>query len=276
MERQSLNQEEQIERLLHSSVNVFRTNKNLSIGQERQSIKKRSSSMLLSKNFVPKLKPIKAIITPSPINLNQKPPGPVPELQKKTISTESIDSQDDSNLKSIKYIYSRRNQKQSSKINNIEEETNEVSDLENNIKKNPKIHSDLDLLKSEDDEFDNNKNKNKNKLNKKKFENFLENINIIRKNMSKIKKKFISNKDNLYDDSNIDNNFVRKRLNHFKDNEQENYINKIRKKKFLNLSFIKKIKYRTKSFNIKQRNVSTIIDFLEKKNRNNSLNPNKK
>ena len=276
MERQSLNQEEQIERLLHSSVNAFRTNKNLSIGQERQSIKKRSSSMLLSKNFVPKLKPIKAIITPSPINLNQKPPGPVPELQKKTISTESIDSQDDSNLKSIKYIYSRRNQKQSSKINNIEEETNEVSDLENNIKKNPKIHSDLDLLKSEDDDFDNNKNKNKNKINKKKFENFLENINIIRKNMSKIKKKFISNKDNLYDDSNIDNNFVRKRLNHFKDNEQENYINKIRKKKFLNLSFIKKIKYRTKSFNIQQRNVSTIIDFLEKKNRNNSLNPNKK
>ena len=111
---------------------------------------------------------------------------------------------------------------------------------------------------------------------KKKIENFLENINIIRKNMTKIKKKFISNKDNLYDDSNIDNNFVRKRLNHFKDNEQENYINKIRKKKFLNLSFIKKIKYRTKSFNIKQRNVSTIIDFLEKKNRNNSLNPNKK
>ena len=274
MERQSLNQEEQIERLLHSSVNVFRTNKNLSIGQERQSIKKRSSSMLLSKNFVPKLKPIKAIITPSPINLNQKPPGPVPELQKKTISTESIDSQDDSNLKSIKYIYSRRNQKQSSKINNIEEETNEVSDLENNIKKNPKIHSDLDLLKSEDDEFDNNKNKIK--YNKKKIENFLENINIIRKNMTKIKKKFISNKDNLYDDSNIDNNFVRKRLNHFKDNEQENYINKIRKKKFLNLSFIKKIIYRTKSLNIKQRNVSTIIDFLEKKNRNNSLNPNKK
>ena len=94
--------------------------------------------------------------------------------------------------------------------------------------------------------------------------------------MSKIKKKFISIKDNLYDDSNIDNNFVRKRLNHFKDNEQENYINKIRKKKFLNLSFIKKIIYRTKSLNIKQRNVSTIIDFLEKKNRNNSLNPNKK
>ena len=274
MERQSSNQEEQIERFLHSSVNVFRINKNLSIGQERQSIKKRSSSMLLSKNFVPKLKPIKAIITPSPINLNQKPPGPVPELQKKTLSTESIDSQDDSNLKSIKYIYSRRNQKQSSKINNIEEETNEVSDLENNIKKNPKIHSDLDLLKSEDDEFDNNKNKIK--YNKKKIENFLENINIIRKNMTKIKKKFISNKDNLYDDSNIDNNFVRKRLNHFKDNEQENYINKIRKKKFLNLSFIKKIIYRTKSLNIKQRNVSTIIDFLEKKNRNNSLNPNKK
>ena len=274
MERQSSNQEEQIERFLHSSVNVFRINKNLSIGQERQSIKKRSSSMLLSKNFVPKLKPIKAIITPSPINLNQKPPGPVPELQKKTISTESIDSQDDSNLKSIKYIYSRRNQKQSSKINNIEEETNEVSDLENNIKKNPKIHSDLDLLKSEDDEFDNNKNKIK--YNKKKIENFLENINIIRKNMTKIKKKFISNKDNLYDDSNIDKNFVRKRLNHFKDNEQENYINKIRKKKFLNLSFIKKIIYRTKSLNIKQRNVSTIIDFLEKKNRNNSLNPNKK
>ena len=168
MENNSSDEEEINMKNLHFSVNLFHNNTDLSL-EEEKNYRKRSSSMSLNppKNFVPKLKPIKAIITPSPINLNQKPPGPVPELQKKTISTESIDSQDDSNLKSIKYIYSRRNQKQSSKINNIEEETNEVSDLENNIKKNPKIHSDLDLLKSEDDEFDNNKNKIK--YNKKIF-----------------------------------------------------------------------------------------------------------
>ena len=262
MEKQKQNKEEQMERFMHSSVNVFRTTNNLSIEQDRSSLKKRSSSMLLSNNFVPRLRPIKAIICPSPISLNQKPAGPVQEIQRRTISTASIDSQNDSNLKPIRCIYFRRNPKKSFKIINIEEETYPFSDHANNS----------DSAKSDDEYGDNNKNKfnNNNKINY-----FFNNIKIIRKNMAKFRKNYIS-KENLLDDSNIDNRFVGKRLNNFKNIEQQDIFNNIRKNKFLNLSHLKKIKYRTKSFSIKTRYVSTILGFLEKNNRDNSINSNGK
>ena len=263
MEKESLNKEEQMERSLHNSFNIFRkkTN-NLSIEEHRNYIKKRSSSMLLNSptKFVPKLKPIKANISPSPIKLNQKyPPTSAPEIQNSIISKASFDSQNDSNLKTIKYIYSRRYRpKKSFKIINIEEEIYAVSDCENS-----------DFSKS-DKESDNNLNKyNKNN----KFDYFLNNIKIMRKNMAKIKKNFINN-ENLLDDSKIDNNFVGKRFNHFKSNDKDNLINTIRKKKILYP--LKKIKYRTKSFSIEQRYVHTILGFLEKNNSTNSLNSNGK
>ena len=271
MEKQSLNKEEQMERPLHCSVNIFRRqNNNLSIEENKDSLKKRSSSMLnLSINFVPKLKPIKANIDPSPINLNQKyPPMIVPEMQNTTISTSSFDSQNESNLKSIKYIYSRRyHPKKSFKFLNIEEETYAISDCENTSKKGLIIYSDSDSSKG-DDESDNNNNLNK----YNKIDDFFNNIKIMRKKMAKIRKSF--NNQNLLDDSNIDNHFVGKRFNHFKNINQDNLINIIKKKKLLNP--LKKIKYRTKSFSIEQRYVSTILGFLEKNSRTNSLNSNGK
>ena len=265
MERQSINkEEEQMERSLHNSVNIFRKKSNhLSIEENKNSnyIKKRSSSMLLSSptNFVPKLKPIKAIISPSPIKLNQKyPPMHAPEIQNSTISTASFDSQNESNLKTIKYIDSRRYRpKKSFKIVNIKEEIYAISDCENS-----------DFSKS-DKESDNNLNiYNKNN----KFGYFLNNIKIMRKKMIKIRKSF-KNNDSLLDDSNIDNHSAGKRFNHFKNNNQENFINTIREKKILYP--LKKIKYRTKSFSIQQRYVQTILGFLENNNRT-SLNSNGK
>ena len=65
-----------------------------------------------------------------------------------------------------------------------------------------------------------------------------------------------------------------KRFNNFKNINQPNLINTIKKKKILNP--LKKIKYRTKSFNIKQRYVSTILGFLEENSSTNSLNSNGK
>ena len=274
MEKQSLNKEEQKERPLHSSVNILKKqNSILSIEPNKNYLKKRSSSMLnLSVNFVPKLKPIKAIIAPSPINLNQKySPMPVSELQNTTISTSSFDSQNDSNSKTIKYIYSRRyHPKKSFKFLNIEEETYAISDCENPSKKGLKIYSDSDSSKT-DDESDNNLNTlNKNK---KIDDYFLNNIKMMRKKMAKIRTNFINN-ENLLDDSNIDSHFVGKRFNHFKNINQQNCFITNKKKQILNP--LKKIKYRTKSFNIKQRYVSTILGFLEKNSSTNSFNSNEK
>ena len=261
MEKQQLNKEQQMERSIHNSVNIFRSN-NISIGQNNDYTEKRSSSMLLnsSLNFVPKLKPIKAIISPSPINLNQKcPPIPVPEIQSTTISTASFDSQNESNLKIIKRVYSRKyHPRKSFKILNIEEETYAMSDYENS-----------DASKSDDE---NDINLNKYNINNK-YGYFINNIKIMRKSMAKFRKSFVSN-ENLLDDSKIDNHFVGKRFNHFKNINQENFINTIKKKKILNP--LKKIKYRTKSFSIKRGYVSTILGFLEKNNSTSSLNSNGK
>ena len=91
--------------------------------------------------------------------------------------------------------------------------------------------------------------------------------------MAKIRKSFVSN-ESLLDDSKIENHFVGKRFNHFKNINQDNFINTIRRKKILNP--LKKIKYRTKSFSIKRGYVSTILGFLEKNNSTISLNSNGK
>ena len=125
---------------MHCSLSFFRKKNNLSIEKDQRGFRKRSSSMLLNKLLVPQLKPIKTIICPSPINLNQKCPSkpPLLENQNTTISTSSFDSQNDFNLNPIRYIYSRRKiPKKSFKILNIEEEVYPISDCENNSKKGP-------------------------------------------------------------------------------------------------------------------------------------------
>ena len=184
------------------------------------------------------------------------------------MSTASFDSQNDSNLNIIKKNNTRRYRpKKSFKFLNIEEETYAISDCENTSKKGLIIYSDSDSSKG-DDESDNNNNLNK----YNKIDDFFNNIKIMRKKMAKIRKSF--NNQNLLDDSNIDNHFVGKRFNHFKNINQDNLINIIKKKKLLNP--LKKIKYRTKSFSIEQRYVSTILGFLEKNSRTNSLNSNGK
>jgi len=260
---------------LHSSVNFF-TNKNklsLEGGEEEKRLKyrKRSSSMSLlkiPKNFVPKLKPIQTIICPSPINLNQKAPiVPVPEIQRTTISTASFDSQNDLNLKPIRCIYSRKKkQKKSFKFLNIEEETYAISDNEDNSKNIYKLYSDSDTSKSEEED---------NNLTNYKKINFLNNINLMREKMTKIKRNSKYN-DNLFDDSNIDNHYLVKSLGQYKNLCHPKNIIKERKNHNMNLNRLRSMKIRTKSFNIKQRYVPTILGFLEKNSSANSLNSNDK
>jgi hypothetical protein len=276
MERKE-SEEELMETLnLHSSVNFFTKKNTLSLegGEEEKRLKyrKRSSSMSIMKipkNFVPKLKPIKTVICPSPINLNQKAPiVPIPEIQSTTISTASFDSQNDLNQKPIKCIYSRKRKpkKKSFKFLNIEEETYAMSDKEDNSKNICKIYSDSDTSKSEEED--------NNITNYKKI-NILNNINLMREKMTKIKRNSIYN-DNLFDDSNIDNHYLVKSLGQYKNICHPKDIIKMRKNHNMNLNRLRSMKIRTKSFSIKQRYVPTILGFLEKSSSANSLNSNDK
>lgn len=251
-------EEEHFERSLHNSVNVFHKKNDLSFEEDKKSYRKRSSSMSLNapKDFVPKLKPVKSIICPSPINLNQ-PINP----DKKNIKDSglSIDRHDDFNLKPIKCIFSKRRKRKSMKIIKIEEETHEteaISDCEDKSKKVTIIFTDSDTSNS--NEEDNSKNN--------KFD-FLKNINFMREKMIYIRKNSLYN-DNIYDDSSIGNTL--------KNIYQQKFITKLRRNKNMFLKPLKSIKYRTKSFNYKQTHVSTILGFLEKNNSSNSVNSNGK
>lgn len=268
MERLSSEEEEEIPKTnLHSSINFFTQKNKLSFEEDKKCYRKRSSSMSLNfpKNFVPKLKPIKSIICPSPIKLNEKSPPQQPENQNTSISTTSFDSQNDFSLKPIKYIFSRKKHKKSIKIINIEEETYAVSDCEDNSKKLI-IHTNSDTSKSEEE--DNNRflsNKN----------TFFQNIKLMRVKMTKLRKSFHLN-ESLFDDSDIENFFKKKRFNESKGLSSSLFINKIKKNKNMFLNPLKPFKYRRKSFNIKQSYVSTILGFLEKNNSTHSLNSNGK
>lgn len=265
MEKYSLKEDKKKEsKNIHSSGNIFRNNIK-SIEKENSRFRKRSSSMLLklNNNYVPKLKPVKAVICPSPYILNQKsPPKAQPEIHNTTVSTASFDSTNEHNLKPIKYIYRRKKPKISFKFLNIEEEAYAISDCEENSKK-AQILSDSDSSKSEEEIGKNNKYI----INKKYYQN----INIMRKKMEKIRKSFIYN-ENLFDDSEINNRSVGKRFEQFKNIEKKSFISTIRKNRNFIINPLKKIKYRTKSFHIQPKFVPTILGFLEKNNSANSLN----
>ena len=160
MDKQS-SDEEQFEKSLHNSVNIFHNNKNISL-EEEQCYRKRSSSMSINPllDFVPKLKPIKTIICPSPIKLNQKSPQETPDKINTKISPSSYEN-NDLNLKPIKFIFSRKRKKprKSNKIINIEEETHEteaISDCEDKSKKVYLIYTDSDTSNSNTEENNSN------------------------------------------------------------------------------------------------------------------------
>ena len=261
MESQSSDEKEEFEiSIMHKSVNFGQKKNILSIEEDKKGYIKRSSSLSLiyPKNFVPKLKPIKTNICPSPINLNQKSPD---SPEKLSLNPNEI------NLKPIKIICpKKRKLRKSTKFLNIEEETHEteaISDYEDKYKKATLATEELESSKSDIEDNDNIKGDKK--------INFLKNINVIRKKMETIKNSFI-NYDNINDDSNITNNFAKKRLYYKKKIYQEKYYDKIRQNKNMNLDPLKCNKNRTKSFNIRQGFVSTILGFLEKSNSSLSLN----
>ena len=249
---------------MHKSIN-FGTKKNtLSLEEDKKGYRKRSSSLslIIPKSFVPKLKPIKTDICPSPINLDQKAPDSPEKL--------SLD-QNEINLKPIKLNhYKKRKLRKSTKFLNIEEETHEteaISDYEDKSKKATLATADLDSSKSDIDDNDN-----------KKYEknNFSKNINVIRKKMETIKNSN-SYYDNINDDSNINKNYPIKRLYQNKNIYKDNFLEKTRENKNMNSDPLKSNnKNRTKSFNIRQGFVSTILGFLEKSNSSLSLKSNGK
>ena len=277
MENKPPNEDDKIDnKIMHSSVNYFRKKNTLSLEKDKKGLKKRSSSMLLKNNFVPKLKPIKANICPSPINLNQKSPPQVPnEAQNLTISTASFDSQNDLNSKPIKILYSKRKKpKKSFKIINIEEEALAKSDYEDNSKKESK--NEYESESSSDDEIDNDKDNNNNiKTKFTKIKNNIKNINIMRKKMIEFKRNFPFNSSFL-DDSDINKRNKEKVLNKYKNIGQKNFLDKERKSRNLIPNHLGMIKYRTKSFHVNANFVTSILGFLEKNNSTNSLKSNGK
>lgn len=259
MESQSSEEEEYEMGQMHRTVNFGVKKNTLSLEEDKKGYRKRSSSMSLkmTKDFVPKLKPIESNICPSPINLDQKSPD----------SPEKFSlNQNEINLKPIRLIHpKKRKLRKSTKFLNIEEETHEteaISDYEDKSKKATLATADLDSSKSDNDDNDKSKGNKKN--------NFLKNINVLRKQMENIKINSIYC-DNINDDSNISNNYSKKRLYYKKNIYQNIYFEKTRQNKNMNPDPLKSNKNRTKSFNIRQGFVCSILGFLEKSNSSLSL-----
>ena len=116
MEDHPLDEEEKSEvKKFHCSVNFFHKKNNLSIEEDKKIYRKRSSSISInvSKNYAPKIKPKKTVLCPSPIKLYETDIyGFPPETQNTTISTISLDSQNDFSLKNITKINYRKKKPQ--------------------------------------------------------------------------------------------------------------------------------------------------------------------
>ena len=268
MDAKSSEEEELGLERLHSSVNYFQKKKPLSFKENKKGYLKRSSSMSLNmpKIFAPKIQPIKPNICPSPINLNKKS-SPSPEIiNNNKISSLSLNQKKEINLQPIKYIYSRtKNLRKSNKFM-IEEETHEteaISDCEDKSKKISLAFSDSDSSKSDIEDSDKGKN------------DITKNINFYREKMIIIRKNSICN-ENIYDDSEIGNSYVKKRFYQDRIIYQQKFIDKIRSNNNMSLNPLKSINNRTRTFKINQRYVPTILGFLEKNNSTNSLNSNGK
>ena len=134
------------------------------------------------------------------------------------------------------------------------------SSMQDKPKKIPLTFSDSDSLKSDIENNDNGKN------------DITKNINIFREKMNIIKTNSIFN-EYIYDDSEIDKIFSKKRLYKDKNMYQQD---KIRRNKEMNINPLRSLNGRTRSFRIQQRYVPTILGFLEKNHSTNSLNSNGK
>lgn len=240
------------------SIKLIRPKNNLIMELDSKNNKKRSSSasINLPKNFVPKLKPIKSKMCPSPIILNVKtPPSEIQKVQNITISTSSFDSK-----KEFKII--RMKMKKSIKL--ISEKVYSMSDCED-IDKNKKNYINESDSSKSFEESDKNININIKLINKNKS-----NINKMRLRMANIRKNSIKN-NNVFDDSNLGKNFKEKTYYIFK-NIRNSFINKFEKNKSKNLYCLDTIRYRNKSHHIRTNYIPTILGFLERNKSSLSLN----
>ena len=231
-----------------ASINVFGFKNKIKMGMEPIESRKRcsSASINLPKNFVPKLRPIKSKLCPSPIILNEKPP-PKKSLeiqnQNTSISTSSFDSRND--FKKIRLTV-----KKSFKL--INEKVYAISDNENNNKKGKNNNSESDSSQSEEIEKNNIKLRHKNNTN---------NMKRMRIKMAKIRKTSLN--ENSIDDTNIGKGLKTKSFNIFK-KIQSNFVNKFRNNKHMSMYPLDSIKYRNKSHNSRTGYIPTILGFLER------------
>lgn len=235
----------------HPSIKQFTSKNNLIMEIDKINQKKRCSSASVNypKIFAPQIKPIKAILCPSPILLDEKPPKFIKEVQNTTISTSSFDSKNE--FKRIKI-------KSKISIKLISEKVYPISDCEEDVKKGKIINSDSDSSKNGEKENTIINLKNKNKINY---------INKMRIKMKNIRKNSIN--DVIFDDSNIGRSCREKALHK---NIKITLSNKLRSHKNKNLYPLNNLRYRNKSFSSKTSCIPTILGFLERNKSSSSLN----
>ena len=245
-----------------TSIKLIRPKNYLIMELDSKNNKKRSSSasINLPKNFVPKLKPIKAKILPSPILLNEKsPPKITQEIQNTTMSTSSFDS---------KHEFKKIRIKIKKSIKLINEKVYSMSDCEYNDKNKRNYINESDSSKS-GEEIDKNNNININIKLRNKNQN-QNSINTMRLRMTNIRKNYIKN-NNVFDDTNLGKNFKEKTYHIFK-NIQSSFINKFENNRNKNLYSLDSIRYRNKSHHVRTNYIPTILGFLERNKSSTSLN----
>ena len=230
-------------KVFHFTINNFRSKNYSKMDLEQKNNKKRSSSATnnLPKNFVPKLKPKKALFNPSPILLDEKPPSKIiNENHNRTISTSSFDSKKD--------IIMRKIIKKKS-CNLINEKVYAISDNEEEINNCINIGSDSDSPRNDD-----NINNNNVKLrSKQKFND----IQTMRFKMTKIRKNSVN--DNILDDSSIRKKFIPKKI------IKIHTLFKIFKHNFKkDLYSLSSLRNRNKSFSATTKLDYPILGFLER------------
>ena len=237
------------------SIKLSRPKENLIMGLDPRANNRRSASApYLRQDFVPKLKPIKEKLCPSPIILNEKQP-PIniinQEMQNTTLSTSSFDSKNE--IKKIK-IKLRKSSK------DINEKVHPTSDYED-LDKKGKNGYESDSSKSGEENDKNNikvKNKKKNKINA---------IDKMRIKMTFIKNISL-NHPIAIDDSSLGKKFKEKACQIFK-SFKISLVNEFRENEH---HYLYPLRYRNKSHDTRANSFPSILGFLQRKKSNLSLN----
>ena len=233
-------------------IKLIQQKTNLTMGLSPKTLKRRCvSAPYIMEDFVPKLKPIKEKLCPSPIILSEKSP---PKIDQDIQITTDFKPSFDSNKEFKKIKIELRGS-----LKDIDEKIYSISDCEEKDKKG--INDNFELESSKIGE-ENDKNKIKLIKLKNENKNKISTINKMRIKMASIKNASLKLK-NVFDDSNIKRKLKEKTFQIF-NNIQSNFVRReFRNNKHKNLYPLNSFKYRNKSHQTRKNFIPTILGFLE-------------